>query len=110
MTQDQGDLLRDAGIEKVSANTPEEWSEGYRKLAQDWFERLPAGSTFLGEDMRAAAEPTIGKPKHPNAWSAAARRAINKWKGDRRVAHHGAVTSKAAANHSCLRRQYIKLR
>ncbi len=65
-----GELLRDEGIAKVSANN-ESWIELSVKEVQRFTLQSDAGyGTFTGEDIRFWCSRTIGCPAHSNAWGA----------------------------------------
>lgn len=55
------------------AQRSEQWNAAYDHCVR----RLPAG-LYTGETVRAAVEPNIGEPHHPNCWGAAFRRTLSK--------------------------------
>lgn len=67
----EGEEAREAGMERVIANTSEAWQTRYFRLCADFFRDLPIGAIFTGEQLRAnATEKGLPEPHHVNAWSA----------------------------------------
>lgn len=110
MVDEMGELLRDFGVAQVTASSPEEWKASYKTHASRWFAGLAVGTVVVGEQLREALEPVIGKAHHANAWSAMAGASLRAWKKDRRLRDHGSTTAKGASAHARLCRQYLKVK
>lgn len=97
-----GTALRDEGISKVTERADEMWKALYRAHAVHFINAKAVGESFLGEDLRRALEPHIGKPHHPNAWGAMARAAIKRWITDGFVEMDGMAQMRDAKAHARL--------
>lgn len=75
-----GGILRDTGIASLRSNISSLWSADYQWATTKWFEGIAVGRTFSGEYLnRMARVHGVGKPHHPNAWSAMAGIQIKRW-------------------------------
>lgn len=101
-----GIALRDEGIATVKQNADEAWKALYRAYAVQFINAKQIDDTFLGEDLRRALEPQIGKPHHPNAWGAMARSSITRWIKDGFVEIDGMGHAKDAKSHASLLPRY----
>jgi hypothetical protein len=105
-----GRELRDEGIRKALSNQ-ETWKDRYRILVVRWFDSLPAGATFNGEDLRRAALGSgIDQPRHHNSWSAGASGVLRLWMRDGRVTEAGMTQALRPSRHANLIRLYRKVR
>jgi hypothetical protein len=106
----KGRQLRNEGVDTVVDNAREEWKTDYYYYVENWFESLPIGTEFLGEEMRAAATRAgIGSPHHPNAWSGMSRSLTTKWHKEERVTVVGYEQSKSVANCAHTYKLYKKI-
>lgn len=100
-----GQLLRDEGMALVSEHSGE-WKDRARAAIDKWFESLVAGLTFTGEDVRAAIEPVIGPPHHPNAWGAVIGSKVREWLKAGQIAVVGTTQARIPSNHARILREY----
>jgi diadenosine tetraphosphatase ApaH/serine/threonine PP2A family protein phosphatase len=102
---------RDEGVERVLSHEYTEWKYNYHTLICAWFETLPLGTTFLGEDMRkAVAKGGLSNPHHPNCWSGMARSHLKDWQEYGRIEVTGYQPAKSVANCAHYYRAYTKVR
>lgn len=101
-----GIALRDEGMAKVVNAADDMWKALYKAHAVHFINARHIDETFLGEDVRRAIEPHIGKPHHPNAWGAMARAVIQRWIKDGFVAVDGMGHAKDAKSHASLLPRY----
>lgn len=59
-----GRELRDSGVDSVLSHAGEDW----RTRVAKYVTLLPAGETFIAEDIRLACESLGVHASHPNAW------------------------------------------
>ncbi len=101
---------RDEGVERVLDHEYSEWKFDYHTLICVWFETLPPGTVFLGEDMRTAVkEAGLGDPHHPNCWSGMARTHLKDWQEFGRIVVTGYQPSKSVTNCAHYYRAYSKV-
>jgi|688.fasta_scaffold17039_6 hypothetical protein len=103
-------LMRDFGMQQVQQHQTTEWRVAYNDAITAWFESLPAGSEFIGEEMRQAVEPITGQPTHVNAWGAMAGSALRRWTKTERVALVGVRRATVTSSHARLYPLYRKNR
>lgn len=96
----EGRQLRNSGCDIVLANQGEDWMDAYCVHADQFIQTKNYGDTFIGEDIRRYISPRIPSPAHPNAWGAAARKVLTRWKKDGRIAECGMGTSKSPKSHA----------
>lgn len=102
---------RDEGIERVLDYEYTGWKYDYHILISAWFETLPLGTTFLGEDMRkAAVQGGLSNPHHPNCWSGMARSHLKEWQGYGRIEVTGYQPAKSVASCAHYYRAYTKVK
>lgn len=115
MNPKQGDMFgegrrrRDEGIRQVLDHVNGNWATRYGIVIDNWFLRLQIGEDFAGEDLKRHAEPIIGKPHHPNAWSAEASARLRDWQDRKRIVQAGMGPSRSASNHAHCYRRYRKI-
>lgn len=107
-----GDSGRDEGIRRVKQHTPPEWGEAYRKHVMAWFDRLPEGRCFRGENFRMELifNHALPQPHHPNVWGAHARSLINTLLQQNRIRTVGLSKALFTKSHSHQYALYEKLR
>lgn len=62
----EGRKRRDEGIARVRNNNP-----NFHSKALEAIKAIPAGTDGIAEWYRIQVTPSVGNPKHPNAWGAA---------------------------------------
>jgi len=107
---DEGRRRRDHGTSVVMDHTPEQWRACYRVAAAEWFDALPIGETFTGEQLRLACKRAgLGNPHHPNAWGSMARAFLKQCFDDERVAIAGVSSALDPVSHASLLARYRKV-
>lgn len=101
---------RNAGMKSVEDNQSKAWREAYRMAAQNFIDRKPLGSEFIGEDIRIAVQPIIGAPTHHNAWGAMAGSVLKRWQKDERIALVGVRRCTTTDSHARLSPLYRVVR
>lgn len=97
---DFGKYLRDEGMAIVEENSGQ-WKEIVKPKIDFWFESLPVGNLFVGEDIRLEMETLgVGEPHHHNAWSAVIGGKIRYWLRIKRIEVYGLQAGKDPKAHA----------
>ena len=104
-----GQHLRDQGIAQVDASQHAEWKNTYRYFAENFLRITPAGTWFIGEDLRVHLKSKgLQEPSHPNAWGAMANGVMRRWRSSGRVTVGPPAHTALAAAHHRLSQGYIR--
>ena len=104
-----GRYLRDEGMELVLV-PEQDFKARSREILDAWFSKLPSGTPFTGESMRAAIElEAIGKPHHHNAWSAVIGCITRQWLKSGMARSYGTMTAQRPEAHARILRVYQKV-
>lgn len=96
----EGQNLRNQGCQAVLQSQGADWSQSYARNADLFLAGRKMGDTFTGEDVRVYVSRFIAPPSHPNAWGAAARSVLTRWKKNRFIEECGLGVSKLPKSHA----------
>jgi len=105
---EEGRILRDKGMNQVSSHAGE-WKDIADTAIRHWYNQLPPGTTFMGEDIRTAVLPLTGHPHHPNAWGAVIGYCIREWLKSSAIQLAGIKRAKDPRSHAHFFRVYRKI-
>lgn len=107
-SQKPGAQRRDEGMARAAENAGD-WTEAARYAIERWFEELPLGTEFKGEDIRIDIRRYIGEPHDHHAWSSILGRRCLAWVKDKRAERVGFVPAEAKTTHAHPVRVYRKI-
>jgi hypothetical protein len=108
MQEATGRQLRDEGIERVLM-TEFHWRFMYKRSVGKWFDALPSGYKFSGEQLREAAlAADLPAPHHANVWGAMSNVMLREWLITERAKVSGTRQAKNRKCHAHFYREYRK--
>ena len=94
--------------EKLS---PEQWLDRYDELVGNLISEMAVGESFTGERLRQHCRGHgLPEPRHPNVWSACARKFIRRWRADDRIDVGGIAPAEDPRSRACIMPRYVKVR
>ena len=105
-----GQALKEEGIDSIVSTVKAQWRNGYKDAAIEFINSVSVGETWMGEELREAIEPLIGKPHAYRAWGAMSNVVIAKWIKDGIIKIVGLARSRSPKNHAGLYPIYEKVK